>query len=173
MLIYTRRVKQLAVNLVFFLVYPFILLWRWYRSSEWTAWTDVEKDLFEQHVELGEDELLRRGSLRGRMIIQKEIVVSPAAATEENVPFERYERAEEEFVETGTVYSNSGAELHDEEMPLNLSKGNEMNFHAEYEALNRKESYAPTENDEEDIANEEPDEGEEVPLIVPSSETQH
>ncbi|XP_058118408.1 uncharacterized protein LOC131289767 [Anopheles ziemanni] len=167
------RVTQLAVNLVFFLVYPVVLLWRWYHSSEWTAWTDVEKDLFEQHIDLGEDELLRCGSLRGRMIIQKEIVVCPTAATDESEPFERYERADEEFVEPGTIYSNSGAELNDEELPLNLSKGNEMYFHAEYEDHKRKESYEPTENEEEDVENDVHNEGDEVPLIVPSSETQH
>uniref|UniRef100_A0A182IWG3 Uncharacterized protein n=1 Tax=Anopheles atroparvus TaxID=41427 RepID=A0A182IWG3_ANOAO len=107
--------QRLLVNFVFFLVYPFVLLWRWYRAGEWTDWTDVEKDMYEQNVEHGEDELLRRGALRGRMIIQKQILLNPEASDEE--------KANDGFVETRAFHPDDGNELTGEEdLPLNLSK---------------------------------------------------
>ncbi|XP_053672044.1 uncharacterized protein LOC128722211 [Anopheles nili] len=71
------RAKQLLVNSLFFVVYPFVLCVRWCRSSQWTEWTESERDIFELNLDRsrGEEELLRSGLLRGRMIIQKEIVL--------------------------------------------------------------------------------------------------
>ncbi|XP_052891069.1 uncharacterized protein LOC128299218 [Anopheles moucheti] len=73
------RVKQLSVNAVFFIVYPCVLCYRWKTSNRWTLWTECsETEDFAQYVEYSreEEELLRHGMIRGRMIVQKEIVLA-------------------------------------------------------------------------------------------------
>ncbi|XP_040153003.1 uncharacterized protein LOC120894471 [Anopheles arabiensis] len=83
------RTKQLLVNSVFFVVYPCVLGARWYPANrQWSLWTEDEKDKTDAYVQYSreEEELLRHGMLRGRMIVQKEIVLPTDSIPEEDEP---------------------------------------------------------------------------------------
>ncbi|XP_052863343.1 uncharacterized protein LOC128269981 [Anopheles cruzii] len=113
----SSRLKQFLVNLVFFLVYPPILLQRWCQSEFCQRSTDTEDDIIELAIDDGEDELLRRGMLRGRMIVQKEIILNDGR---EDEFYRRYDdmdndAAQESYPGTPLIRSPSGE-------PLNLSK---------------------------------------------------
>ncbi|XP_058055695.1 uncharacterized protein LOC131207103 [Anopheles bellator] len=113
----SSRLKQFLVNLVFFLVYPPILLHRWCQSEFCQSSTDTEDDIIELAIDDGDDELLRRGMLRGRMIVQKEIILNDGR---EDELYRRYndvdnDTVQERYDETHLIRSPSGE-------PLNLSK---------------------------------------------------
>uniref|UniRef100_A0A182LZ84 Uncharacterized protein n=1 Tax=Anopheles culicifacies TaxID=139723 RepID=A0A182LZ84_9DIPT len=118
------KAKQLLVNGVFFVVYPCVLLYRWYNSRRWTLWTECsEKDDIMQFVDYSreEEELLRHGMIRGRMIVQTEIVLSGALEDELSSSYEKYDN-----VVVGVVKQPLGEENNPSEcVPLNLSKDGE------------------------------------------------
>uniref|UniRef100_A0A182VY62 Uncharacterized protein n=1 Tax=Anopheles minimus TaxID=112268 RepID=A0A182VY62_9DIPT len=120
-------VKQLLVNSVFFVVYPCVLCYRCYNSRRWTLWTECsEKDDFAQFVEYSreEEELLRHGMIRGRMIVQKEIVLSGASEEELSNSYRKYDNVDDcvVAVEQSPL---AGQDNPSECVPLNLSKDSE------------------------------------------------
>uniref|UniRef100_A0A182QEA0 Uncharacterized protein n=1 Tax=Anopheles farauti TaxID=69004 RepID=A0A182QEA0_9DIPT len=121
------RVKQLLVNALFFVVYPFVLCGKWYASNRWKFQdqTDGEWDIFEQYVEYTEEEaqLLRNGMLRGRMIIQTEIVLTDPADDDDQPSYKRYDEVDDEgVVGVETKPMSNGEDYATKCEPLNLSK---------------------------------------------------
>uniref|UniRef100_A0A182R5L2 Uncharacterized protein n=1 Tax=Anopheles funestus TaxID=62324 RepID=A0A182R5L2_ANOFN len=118
-----KEAKQLLVNGVFFIVYPCVLCYRWYLSKRWKLWTEYsEKDDFARYVEYSreEEELLRHGMIRGRMIVQKEIVLTDTMEDELS-SYRKYDDVDDCViaVEKGPLEAQSNPS---ECEPLNLSK---------------------------------------------------
>uniref|UniRef100_A0A182FR35 Peptidase M13 N-terminal domain-containing protein n=1 Tax=Anopheles albimanus TaxID=7167 RepID=A0A182FR35_ANOAL len=130
-------VKQFLVNFIFFLVYPGVLAYRCYQAEARHGWVQEDDDLVELIVDkgLGEDELLRRGKLRGRMIIQKQIILNDSQeedleVTQGAVPEDDDDETEEDSFELSVQGGRNDDEEDEEdngsyeesEKPLNLSK---------------------------------------------------
>ncbi|XP_053660137.1 uncharacterized protein LOC128709178 [Anopheles marshallii] len=156
------RVKQLAVNGVFFIVYPCVLCYRCYASIRWTLWTECsETEDFAQYVEYSreEQELLRDGMIRGRMIVQREIVLT-AAREDELSCYRKYDdcvvAVEKEPLEERTNPSECE--------PLNLSKDGEGLNNEEMLLLEHPREDATKRNTTVSSSEEEGD-GDEISLI--------
>ncbi|XP_035773852.1 uncharacterized protein LOC118456859 [Anopheles albimanus] len=133
----SSSVKQFLVNFIFFLVYPGVLAYRCYQAEARHGWVQEDDDLVELIVDkgLGEDELLRRGKLRGRMIIQKQIILNDSQeedleVTQGAVPEDDDDETEEDSFELSVQGGRNDDEEDEEdngsyeesEKPLNLSK---------------------------------------------------
>ncbi|XP_035895310.1 uncharacterized protein LOC118504651 [Anopheles stephensi] len=121
------RAKQLLVNGVFFLAYPCVLCFRWYSANRGTMWTEctVERDEFERYVEYSreEEDLLRHGMIRGRMIIQKEIVLTGGSEHDDGSSYRKYDAVDECVVAVERDEPESDEQRYQSKCePLNLSK---------------------------------------------------
>ncbi|XP_050071067.1 uncharacterized protein LOC126559015 [Anopheles maculipalpis] len=168
------RANQLLVNGVFFIVYPCVLGFRWYTSpNRATLWTEccVEKDEFERYVEYSreEEDLLRHGMIRGRIIIQKEIVLA-GASEDDGSSYRKYDNADDCIVGVEREPRSNERNEQSKCEPLNLSKDGEgCDLNNEENVFMQQCREDPTRVNTFHTSTEEEGDDDEIRLIPPSS----